>query len=294
MNQNCSSHIHAVTGRRAAILVGFWVVLNVVAWFAIQAYELRALENQFGLRRGILQTFRPHTLTIRSPGQQSATYAWRQSVPAASSSYVRLPVVLFLHGSGERGADNVQQLRGVPSVLTTASSQRAYPCIVVAPQCPEHENWTGFRQRYAESGSAEQDPLLKILDSVLEDPRNDPHRIYLIGYSMGAFEVWQMAADVPDKFAAVVPISGGADVNLAQDLIDIKIGAVHGDADGTCSVDATRDLIAAIRAAGGIPRYWEMKGVGHAAWAPALREPSEVMDWLFQQARQPASHGKPQ
>jgi predicted peptidase len=188
----------------------------------------------------------------------------------------------------------VQQLRGVPSVLTTAASQQAYPCIVVAPQCPEHENWNEFRRRHAESGSADGDPLLKILDSVLKDPRTDPRRIYLMGYSMGAFEVWQMAADVPDMFAAVVPISGGADVNLAQHLIDIRIGAVHGDADGTCSVDATRHLIAAIQAAGGTPRYWELTGVGHHAWAPALQEPSEIIDWLFRQARQPTSHRIPE
>jgi predicted peptidase len=108
----------------------------------------------------------------------------------------------------------------------------------------------------------------------------DPARIYLTGLSMGGYGTWDLAARQPERFAAILPICGGGDEATAPRLAKLPIWCFHGDADTVVPVERSRTMIAAVRAAGGSPKYSELPGVGHDSWTPAYRDPA-VLDWLF-------------
>ena len=127
------------------------------------------------------------------------------------------------------------------------------------------------------------DVLLRMIDDVLEDHRVDPDRVYLCGNSMGGFGAWQLAAQSPERFAAVVPMAGGANEELAEALTNVPIWAVHSTDDNVVPVEGTRKIIQAIRAAGGDPQYLELTDAGHGSWREVFREDSPVLKWMFQQ-----------
>src|SRR5690606_5595320 len=135
-----------------------------------------------------------------------------------------VPLLVYLHGSGERGFDNVRQLRSAPSVMCELPMSDAFPCAVLAPQCPEEFNWSSR----IDSETDILDALMMMVDKVLRDPRIDPHRVYLAGSSMGGYGTWALAARAPDRFAAVVPIAGGGNTESASRFIDVPLWAVHG------------------------------------------------------------------
>lgn len=194
----------------------------------------------------------------------------------------RLPVVFYLHGAGERGEDNTAQLIGLPEHLARRATQRQFPCLVVAPQCPEGSSWTSCL-RPAHSGQRGESPaLLKILDEVLTRPDADLSRVYLVGYSMGAYGAWELAMHYPQRFAAVVPVAGGGDLARVGILKDVAVWGVHGADDRVVPPDESRRMIAALRQAGGSPRYSELSGVGHRSVRPGLIESDEVLTWMFE------------
>jgi len=112
----------------------------------------------------------------------------------------------------------------------------------------------------------------------------DLDRIYVTGLSMGGYGSWDLAIRTPEKFAAVVPICGGGDESQAARLLGVPIWAWHGDADPAVPVERSRRMIAAIRQAGGNPKYTELAGVGHDSWNPAYRDPHGPIPWLFEQS----------
>jgi len=112
----------------------------------------------------------------------------------------------------------------------------------------------------------------------------DPARIYLTGLSMGGYGTWDLAVRQPERFAAILPICGGGDETTAPRLAGMPIWCFHGDADTVVPVKRSRTMIAAVRAAGGSPKYSELPGLGHDSWTPAYRDPA-VLDWLFRQQR---------
>jgi predicted peptidase len=114
----------------------------------------------------------------------------------------------------------------------------------------------------------------------------DRRRIYLTGLSMGGFGAWELAARRPELFAAVVPICGGGNVDVADRLVHVPIWAVHGADDTIVKVQTTRRMIAAVRAAGGSPRYTELPGVGHDSWRWTYSDGSGVVAWMFEQVNE--------
>ena len=107
----------------------------------------------------------------------------------------------------------------------------------------------------------------------------DPKRLYVMGLSMGGYGTWDALQRYPEKFAAAVPICGGGD-ETAADRIKAPVWAFHGDADGAVPVQRSRNMIEAIRKAGGKPKYTEYPGVGHNSWSAAFKDP-ELLKWLF-------------
>jgi predicted peptidase len=239
----------------------------------------------------------PEPFLERSVRVNERTYRYRVWLPRHYTKLHRWPVILFLHGSGERGDDNVRQLSiGLPALL--ASDPSRYRAIVVMPQCRLEHEWYGEMEQQA----------LAALDQTIKEFRGDRHRVYLTGISMGGAGAWYVARH-PERYAAVVPVSGEvtrqADDPFPQPLppdlaallaspdpfaaLAAKIGrtpvwAFHGSHDSAIPVDQARRMVAALRAHGGNVRYTEYAGAGHDIWDRAYEE-SALPGWLVKQRR---------
>jgi predicted peptidase len=231
------------------------------------------------------------TVRVRE-GEATLDFAYRLLAPEAEAlaAGARLPLVVFLHGAGERGGDNIKQLKYLPAWLAEPANRSRHPAFVLAPQCREDERWVdvswadGKSSPQAEKPTTDMAAAMAAIEEVVAREAVDPARIYLTGLSMGGYGSWDLAARMPERFAAVMPICGGGDERIAPRLAGLPIWCFHGDADKAVPVGRSRDMIAAVRRAGGRPIYSELPGVGHDSWTPAYRDPF-VLDWLFAQRR---------
>jgi predicted peptidase len=201
------------------------------------------------------------------------------------------PVILFLHGAGERGNDNRLQLKHFPETMSTAERRRRYPAFIIAPQCPAGKRWVevNWSAKRSSPQTAEPGPTLGMalaaLNQVLKTEPVDRRRVYLTGLSMGGYGAWDLGTRHPELFAAVVPICGGGDEAKAAALKDMPVWAFHGSRDNVVPPARSQAMIAAIRKAGGEPKYTELPGVGHDSWVKAYADESGLLDWMFQQAQ---------
>ncbi len=201
------------------------------------------------------------------------------------------PLVLFLHGAGERGDDPAKVLRHFPELMAQPESRKRFPCFLIVPQCRDNEQWAD-----APWGDLKSTPLAKepnamlgmaaaVLDRSLKEFPIDKRRVYLTGLSMGGYGAWELAMRRPELFAALAPVCGGGDETQAAKLADTPVWTAHGDADTVVPVERTRRMVAALKAAGGQVRYVEYPKVGHNAWTPAYRDPKGLLPWMFEQHR---------
>jgi predicted peptidase len=223
----------------------------------------------------------------RSLSLHGATYKYQVFVPDNWSSNQKWPIILFLHGIGERGTDGLMQTQvGIATAIRNDRSR--FPAIVVMPQCLKEQIWNEPDM---------QELALAALAAAAKEFKGDPKRTYLTGLSMGGYGSWALAAAYPHKFAAVVPICGGIllpdDARKQPDSDRIpyleaakKIGTklpiwvFHGDADPDVPVSESRHMVEALKAAGADVRYTEYPGVGHKSWDKAYADP-ELMTWLL-------------
>jgi predicted peptidase len=222
-------------------------------------------------------------------------YPFRVYVPARYTRLRRWPIILYLHGSAERGRDNMLQLTtGIGPALV--KYDELYSCIVVMPQCREGEEWYGEEEQQA----------IAALQQSMREFRVDPRRVYLTGVSMGGTGTWYMARH-RSLFAAIVPLCGevvrdGDDPfpsdpppdiariagaanpfqTLATAIGSTPVWAFHGADDDVVSPQQSRQMVAALRAARGNVRYTEYPGVGHNCWDLAYAD-REMIAWLFAQ-----------
>ncbi|MDP1916911.1 MAG: PHB depolymerase family esterase [Myxococcales bacterium] len=191
------------------------------------------------------------------------------------------PLVVSLHGSGERGTDNASQLKNGIRVFESPDLRQRHPCIVVAPQCDRDDTFGGS---WYGGSSRTQRAVVAMVRELCGRRSVDARRVYLIGFSMGAIGLWDLIAHHRDLFAAAVPISGDLNVELAQDLLSFPIWAFHGERDELVSNANTRAMFAMMQRLGGITKYTEFPGVGHDAWHQTFARP-DLFDWLFAQRR---------
>lgn len=199
------------------------------------------------------------------------------------------PLVVFLHGAGERGSDNTAQLAYLPTWMATPPYRQDYPCFLLAPQCPRGHGWidverSGDRWRMSREMSDRLAAVADVMDRLLAELPVDPARQYLTGISMGGFGSWDLGIRLPARFAAVAPICGGGDPARVASLVGTPLWCAHGDRDDIVPPQHSREMIAALRAAGGAPIYTELKGVGHDSWTPTYRD-ERFLTWLFEQRR---------
>ena len=200
----------------------------------------------------------------------------------------KYPLVLFLHGAGERGDDNTKQLVHGTKDFAKEENRRKYPCFVLAPQCPTGKKWSEVDWSAETHKQPEESISLELTRELIaalqKQFRIDANRLYVTGLSMGGYGTWDMISRTPDFFAAAAPICGGADETQADRVTKLPIWAFHGDKDTAVKPERSRRMIAAIEKAGGKPKYTEYPGVGHDSWSRTYADP-EFMAWLFAQKR---------
>jgi predicted peptidase len=215
---------------------------------------------------------------------------YRLLLPPDYDPETKYPLVLLLHGAGERGDDNTKQLIHGVAELTKPENRKKYPCFLVAPQCPEGKKWVEVDWG-ADSHVMPKDPseplrlALELLDALQKDYSIDKSRLYVTGLSMGGFGTWDAISRKPDTFAAAVPVCGGGDEKQAEKIAKVPIWAFHGAKDGAVKPARSRNMVEALKKAGGMPKYTEYKDVGHDSWVPAYKD-AEMMGWLFGQKKE--------
>ena len=217
----------------------------------------------------------------------SLPYRW--SAPEKLEPGKRYPLVLFLHGSGERGNDNTSQMNhGVKPILKGAK-ELDEPTFLIAPQCPCDVWWapiTGDRLKLTEAGKPNlvMDEVVGLLDEILKSHPVDPARVYVTGLSMGGFGTWDLLARIPGKIAAAVPICGGGDPDTVDKFKDVPIWVIHGEVDPVVPIAASRLMIAALKEVGVEPKTTLYPNVAHDSWTQAYDNP-ELIQWLFAQRK---------
>ena len=201
----------------------------------------------------------------------------------------KYPLVIFLHGAGERGNDNRVQLKHGVFELCCPQRRLKFPCYMIAPQCPKDQVWAVFNWKNSQDPSSEAmsrslELTLKVVDQWIQEAPIDSDRVYITGLSMGGYGTWDAIARRPDFFAAAMPICGGGNPSTADKIKHIPIANFHGADDTVVPPERSRDIIQAIREAGGDPKYVEYPGVAHDSWKPAYAS-EENWQWLFDQNR---------
>ena len=175
------------------------------------------------------------------------------------------PAILYLHGGTGRG-DDIKKIMWYP-LPRMLEHEASFPFIAIMPQCPEGKMWT-------DTGM-----LIALLDDVAAQYGVDPTRVYLMGYSMGGYGVWNLAYEYPDRFAAIAPMSGRANPWWATRIKDIPIWVFHGGKDDRVPLSETTGMIEALRAEGGTPKLSIDPNRGHSP--PSDAEHQAVFAWFL-------------
>ena len=213
--------------------------------------------------------------------------------PEVEQEGEKYPLVLFLHGAGERGSDNEKQLTHGSQMWLNPVNRENYPAFVLVPQCPQSGYWA-YTERPS-SFEPDQMPadvplslvfatLRELLDTYLAMSQVDKQRIYIMGLSMGAMGTYDMTIRYPEIFAAAIPICGTVNPTRLSAAKDVKFRIFHGDADSVVPVSGSRQAYKALKAAGADVKYTEFPGVTHGSWNPAFTLP-DFMSWLFSQKK---------
>lgn len=194
-------------------------------------------------------------------------------VPHSYKGDKDVPLILFLHGAGERGDDGVRPVQqGIGNAIKFKNNEKTFPFIVIFPQCSAKGNWM--------AGGPDANRALAILDEVQKQYKVDAKRIYLTGLSLGGYGTWSLAAAQPTHWAAIVPICGGGDPTTAAKIKDIPCWCFVGDQDFPKLLASTRGMVEAMKKAGGNPRFSEYPYVGHNSWDSAYAT-TELYPWLL-------------
>ncbi|MCK9554699.1 dienelactone hydrolase family protein [bacterium] len=214
---------------------------------------------------------------------------YRSYTPPVSDKKRKYPVILFFHGSLERGSDNLKQMSYGIRELINYSKARNKPVFILAPQCSRREEWvklsySGKSHKMTGKPTNALKLALELLDDTVRKEPIDARRIYVVGLSMGAFAVWDALERRPGYFAAAIPICGGGDISKAGSLVKIPIWAFHGKLDEVVAVKRSRNMIDAIRKEGGNPCYTEYPEGEHDSWVMTFKN-IKVFDWLLKQRK---------
>jgi predicted peptidase len=213
-------------------------------------------------------------------GSSPRTLGYHLYLPAdygkAEAKDKKWPVILFLHGAGERGdgkgdLDSVKE-HGPPMLVEKKPDSPTTQFIVISPQCPKEQRW-------------DVEALKGLLDEVVAGHKADRDRIYLTGLSMGGMGSWSMAAKYPDTFAAVAPICGGGNPASADRIKHLPFWVFHGDKDKAVPIQKSQEMVDALKQAGAKQvEFTVYSGVGHDSWVKAYNDP-KLYEWFLSHKR---------
>ena len=225
------------------------------------------------------------------------TLRCRILTPVNYSPSKKYPLVVFLHGSGEKGNDNEKQLTWGADIFLDSLNRSRYPAIILFPQCPVNESWAntirteikdslgGFRLDTLARPKKTTQLLLNFIDTLAASGGIDKNRIYIGGLSMGGFGTFEILWRRPDLFAAAIVIcGGGTPEKVSRYAPKLPIWVFHGDADAIVPVSNSRIMVTALKSAKMTVTYTEYPGVNHDSWKNAFAEP-KLMDWIFSQKK---------
>ena len=179
------------------------------------------------------------------------------------------PLMLFLHGAGERGSDlEVVKKHGPPKLIDAGKD---FPFIVVSPQCPKDMWWEPIE-------------LVALIDDISSKYKVDPDRIYVTGLSMGGFGSWRLAAYAPERLAAIAPICGGGETYWTKQFVHLPVWAFHGAKDTGVPLERSQAMVDLLKKNGGDPKLTVYPEAGHDSWTATYDNP-EFYEWLLKQKR---------
>lgn len=225
----------------------------------------------------------------------NGTLLYRKLTPPDLKPGEKYPLLIFLHGAGERGNNNISQVAGQDSFLNLVWSEEGskHPCYVIVPQCPSFKKWCEVDWNLKDTHATPKQPsdamglLYELLQDLKAKDQIDPKRIYVTGISMGGYGTFDFIVRYPEEVAAAIPVCGGGDnekLATTPGVKDIPIQIFHGDADGAVPVQRSRNAYAALKKNGCDVKYTEYPGVGHDCWFQAYKTPG-LADWMFSQKK---------
>jgi len=216
------------------------------------------------------------------------TLNYRMLIPDWNTSR-KYPLIIFLHGSGERGNDNESQLNYGIVNLAQDKITSSYPAFIIAPQCPLNMNWAnilpgknGDDIRMLPSPSKPMQLLIELVQKLKKDFPIDTNRIYITGLSMGGFGVYDAIERYPNLFAAAIPVCGAGDTSKATAIAHIPIWIFHGSEDPTVSPVYSLQMLTALTKAGAHPGFTQYPEVGHFSLRGAYTD-LQTITWMFRQ-----------
>ncbi len=210
------------------------------------------------------------------------TLLYRSLNPQNMKAKKKYPLVIFLHGAGERGNDNEKQLIHGGRMWLNPVNRAKYPAFVIFPQCPEGIFWT-YDTR---PGSFDVNAMPKTADMSATGAalKELIDRVYIMGLSMGGMCTLDMVIRYPEIFDAAVPICGAVNTDRLNEAKDVVFSIYHGDSDSVVPVECSRSIYRTLKSLDADVRYREFAGCDHGSWNPAFNEP-DFLPWLFKQKK---------
>ena len=228
--------------------------------------------------------------------KEGESLPYRILFPQNYDQSLQYPLVVFLHGAGERGADNESQLKHGVKAFLDSTARKQFPAIVIAPQCPKDGYWGSVKVdrsemplkldfNYRNPTTEALDLAIQLTKQVLKEEAVDKKRVYITGLSMGGMGTLEAIYKQPNLFAAAVAVCGGADISAyGKKQAKFPIWLFHGNADVVVEVEHSQALYDKLKKMHGKIKYTEYQGVNHNSWEKAYAEP-ELLPWLFKQSR---------
>ena len=276
--------LHIPTLRRALVVLGLVVSFPLLSSHSL-SQETKEKEAVANGNEELTRLFEPREFV----GSNKVPLKYRLLKPLNYRPGKKYPLVLFLHGAGERGDDNLITLKHGAKDFADAKRREQFPCYVVVPQCPKDKKWSDVdwskeSSDQPESASESMQTTKELLDEMVENAGIDKNRIYITGLSMGGYGTWDAIARYEGFFAAAAPICGGGDPKLVSKYNRLPIWCFHGDEDTAVKVSRSREMVDALKTIGSPIKYTEYPGVGHDSWTATYANP-DFHQWLFSQQR---------
>ena len=190
-------------------------------------------------------------------------------LPKDYDSKDKWPLMIFLHGSGERGSNLELVKRNGPPKLVEEGKD--FPFVIISPQCPNGTRW-------------KTEPLLALLDEAVKDYKIDTNRIYITGLSMGGNGTWKLANEISNRLAAIIPVCGWGDPFTICEIGDLPVWVFHGEKDPIVPIKKAQDMVDALKFCKGNVQFTVYPDAGHDSWTETYNNP-EVYKWLLEHTR---------